>query len=136
MKENTMILKILEKDYSIYKFDTEYIINVNNLAEEFISITKTEDELSVVAQQNKFNDFIAIENDWKIIKIEGILDFNLIGILSKISNILAGEKISIFVLSTYNTDYIMVKRDDLNKTIETLIKNEYEVKKDNPKMNC
>lgn len=60
-----------------------------------------------------------------MLKIEGILDFSLIGILSKISTILANEKIGIFVVSTYNTDYILVKKENLEKAVESLKKENY-----------
>ncbi len=50
-----------------------------------------------------------MENDWKCIKVEGVLDFSLTGILSSLANTLAENKISIFAISTYNTDYILVK---------------------------
>ena len=123
-----MKLELLEKDYSIYKFNTEYVVNLKSQSDEFFSITKTNEELSIVAQENAFNDFLKIEIGWKILKINGLLDFTLIGILSKISTILANEKISIFVISTYNTDYIMVKKENIIKAMEILRKNNYEIK--------
>ena len=64
----------------------------------------------------------------KILRINGILNFNLVGILSKISTILANENISIFVMSTFNTDYIMVKKENIKNAIEILKKNNYEIK--------
>jgi hypothetical protein len=118
----------LDNKYSVYKFDPEYTVNINILPEEFISITRTKDELSIVAQQNKYSDFIKVENNWKMLKINGILDFALIEILSKISTVLAKEDISIFVISTYNTDYIIINEKDIEKAIEVLLKNGYKVK--------
>ena len=123
-----MVLELLKNEYSIYKFSPEYTVGENIFMEEFINITKTEEELSIVAPVNKFNDFIAVENGWKILKIEGILDLGLIGILSKISGILANENISIFAMSTYNTDYIMVQEKNIKKALDILIKNQYEIK--------
>lgn len=60
-------------------------------------------------------------------KIEGILDFSLIGILSKISSILAKNQISIFVISTFNTDYILIKEEKIKEAISILIEEGYEV---------
>lgn len=57
---------------------------------------------------------------WKSLKIEGILDFALIGILSKINNILAENNISIYAISTYNTDYILTKKDEFEKACKIL----------------
>ena len=123
-----MVLELLKNEYSVYKFDPEYVINGNILTNEFISITRTKDELSIVAQENELNGFLEVENGWKILKINGILNFSLVGILSKISTILANENISIFVMSTFNTDYIMVKKENIKNAIEILIKNNYEIK--------
>jgi len=123
-----MVLELLENEYSVYKFDPEYGINGNILTNDFISITRTKDELSIIAQKNELNGFLEVENGWKIFKINGILNFSLVGILSKISTILANENISIFVMSTFNTDYIMVKKENIKNAIEILIKNNYEIK--------
>jgi len=70
----------------------------------------------------------AREDGWKGFRIEGILDFSLIGILSKISAILADNKIGIFAVSTYNTDYILVKEGDLERAAQALSKAGYVVK--------
>ena len=58
-----------------------------------------------------------------MLKVEGPLDFSLIGILSEISGILAKEKISIFVVSTFDTDYILVKEENFEKSIKVLSDN-------------
>jgi hypothetical protein len=122
-----MLLELLEGEYSVYKITNEESF-VNNIFEtKFISITKTEDEVSVVATSNFFHDFEKVEDGWKILKIDGVLDFSLIGILSKISTILANEEIGIFVISTYNTDYIMIKKENIEKAITILTKNKYEI---------
>ena len=94
---------------------------------DFFSITKTEDEVSVVMLQDKIKSEIKAEKDWKILKIEGILDFSLIGILSKISSILAKNQISVFVISTFNTDYILIKEEKIEEAIFILTQEEYEV---------
>ena len=115
-----MILKLLDKDYSVYQFNINHQIDCSVLDNDFISITKTKDEISVVAITGIFEHYIKREDNWKILKIDGILDFALTGIISKISTILAKNGISVFVISTYNTDYIMVKEDKLEETIKVL----------------
>jgi hypothetical protein len=62
-----MVLELLENEYSIYKFAPDFIITENICFSEFISITKTKDEISIVAPINKFKDFIEAEIGWKII---------------------------------------------------------------------
>jgi uncharacterized protein len=124
-----MILELLDKDYTVYKLSVKEEIDSKIIGNDFISITKTEDEISIVTVSGAIKYFEKKEENWKLFKISGILDFNLIGIISKISAILAAQEISIFVMSTYNTDYIMVKKDNLEKTIKVLEQNEYVIKK-------
>ena len=57
---------------------------------------------------------------WKAFCIQGALDFSLIGILSIIATVLANNNISIFAVSTYNTDYILIKNEDYQKSLEIL----------------
>lgn len=98
-------------------------INVDN---EFLFIGKTDEEISVVCDEEYIpSDCIDISKNWKCIKIIGTLDFSLIGILSKISTILAENNIGIFVVSTYNTDYILVKQDKIDLAKKCLEKNNY-----------
>ena len=70
-----------------------------------------------------------IERDdgWRGFRIQGVLDFSLIGILSKLSGILAEHKIGIFAVSTYNTDYILVKEANFNRALEALVSEGYTV---------
>ena len=95
----------------------------------FFSVTKTEDEISVVMLQDKISSDVKVEKDWRILKVEGTLDFSLIGILAKISEILAKNSISIFVISTFNTDYILVKEEKIEKAMTVLSKEGYEISK-------
>lgn len=95
----------------------------------FFSVTKTEDEISVVMLQDKISKEIKAEKDWRILKVEGTLDFSLIGILAKISSVLAENQISIFVISTFNTDYILVKEENIEKAMAVLNLEGYEIKR-------
>jgi hypothetical protein len=122
-----MVLELLEKDYSVYQFGVNHQIDKSVFNNDFISITKTNDELSVVAITGLFEQFVKREDNWKILKIDGILDFTLTGIISKISAILANNGIVVFVISTYNTDYILVKEDKLEEAIKVLEESEYKV---------
>lgn len=70
---------------------------------------------------------IECDNGWKGFNIQGILDFFIIGILSKISTLLAGNKIGIFAVSTYNTDYIFTKEENFGKATNFLKNNGYEI---------
>lgn len=119
IKESLAVCR-LEKDDKIPTFATEG---------DFFSITKTEDELSLVCSSKNVPDNIICEKDWRALKVEGPLDFSLIGILSSISAILAENKVSIFAISTYDTDYILVKDKDLDNSIIALEKENYNILK-------
>jgi hypothetical protein len=123
-----MNFEVLEFNYSIYRFGTGSELPEWVYSSGFYSITRTRDEISVVAAQNDLiPGDIVCNKDWRIIKIEGPLDFSLTGIISDISAIFKRKKISIFALSTYDTDYFLVKQKDLNIAIQALIENGHKV---------
>ena len=122
-------IRLLQGTYAVCQIkDTENILNCFD-EKDFFSITKTEDEISVVMLQDKIASDVKVEKDWRILKVEGTLDFSLIGILAKISEILAKNSISIFVISTFNTDYILVKEEKVEKAILVLSEDDYEISK-------
>ncbi|MGM7683327.1 ACT domain-containing protein [Cytobacillus sp. Hm23] len=119
-------MKLLDGLYGVCRLDpTDKIPSWLN-TEEFFTITKTSDELSIICNTNSIPNGIIYEKDWKIIKVEGPLDFSEIGILANISSTLATEKISIFAISTYDTDYILVQVAEIHNAIDALMKNGYD----------
>ncbi len=120
-----MQLKILNNKLKVVKLKSNETVPEIVYKQEFYSITKTDEELSIVLDEGIEIQSNIVEDNWRAIKIVGTLDFALIGILSKISTILAQSEISIFAISTYNTDYILVKADKLEKAIKVLEQNEY-----------
>ena len=127
MAEKVLTMKLLKEKYGVSRLDKNELIPKWAQNSDFFSITKTCDELSIVCSQDDIPNDIKCEKDWRILKIEGQLDFSLIGILSSISTILAQKGISIFAISTYDTDYILVKNKDIDNAIESLIKERYEI---------
>ena len=92
-----------------------------DLSKDFYFIGKTDEEISLVCKtENTPQNTIDRDDGWKGFRIQGVLDFSLIGILSKISTILANNKIGIFAVSTYNTDYILVKEENYDKALNVL----------------
>jgi hypothetical protein len=79
--------------------------------ESFWSLTRTLDELSLVSGLQSHPSFAKIEGPWVLFQVEGVLDFGLTGILNSLTKPMADAGISIFAISTYNTDYILVKSD-------------------------
>jgi uncharacterized protein len=90
--------------------------------EDLVSVTRTSDELSIVCPQKKVPEGIRSERDFRVLKIRGPLDFSLVGVLSGLAGPLADAGISIFALSTFDTDYILVKQEHLGRAAEILIR--------------
>ena len=87
---------------------------------DFTSITRTADELSVVCGLRDVPAGIRCEKGYRCMKVEGPLDFALTGIISSLATVLAQEGIGIFPVSTYDTDYILVKEEQLGKAVQAL----------------
>jgi uncharacterized protein len=86
----------------------------------FASVTRTADELSLVCAESVVPRGIQCEPGWRIFKVEGPLDFTLTGILASVAQPLAEAAVSIFTISTYDTDYVMVKDQDVEKAVQAL----------------
>ncbi len=86
----------------------------------FLSVTYTTDELSIVCAGDAVPDDVQCERNWRALKVQGPLDFSLTGILAALASPLASADIAIFVLSTYDTDYILVKETVLQQAIAVL----------------
>ncbi|HAP19761.1 MAG TPA: ACT domain-containing protein [Lachnospiraceae bacterium] len=113
-----MELKKIQKEFSVCKLND---ISVIDFTDEFCFIGKTDEELSLVCSTERVPvNTVERDDGWKAFRIQGVLDFSLIGILSRISAILAENKIGIFAVSTYNTDYILVKKENYQRALEAL----------------
>lgn len=120
-----MEIKKIDYDFSVCKVKDFSKVNLDN---EYCFIGKTDEENSLVCiTENTPDNVTEREDDWKAFRIQGVLDFSLIGILAKISALLAENKIGIFAISTYNTDYILTKKDNYEKALEVLINAGYQV---------
>ncbi|WP_029163182.1 ACT domain-containing protein [Clostridium scatologenes] len=120
-----MEIKIINQNFSICKVED---LSQIDYSDKFYFISKTDEELSLVCSTKLVpENAVECDNGWKGFRIQGILDFSLIGILSKIATLLAKNKIGIFTVSTYNTDYIFTKEENFEKAIKVLENNEYKV---------
>ena len=120
-----MELKILEHRLSVCKVSD---VSAIDLKSDFFFLGKTDEELSLVCKTDEIpSKTTAREDGWRGFRIQGVLDFSLIGILSELSGILAEHQIGIFAISTYNTDYILVKEADLNRALEVLASEGYTI---------
>ena len=99
-----------------------------DLEADFYFIGKTDEELSLVCRtEDTPQNTVERDDGWRGFRIQGDLDFSLIGILSKLSGILAEHKIGIFAVSTYNTDYILVKEENYERALTVLASEGYTI---------
>jgi hypothetical protein len=127
MSGKILTMKLLEGKYGVCRLDKSALFPEWANNSDFISITRTSDELSIVCSQDNIPGEVKCERDWGILKIEGPLDFSLVGILASISAILAKAGVSIFAVSTFDTDYILVKNRDISCAVKALGEEGYEV---------
>ncbi|HEY4525795.1 MAG TPA: ACT domain-containing protein [Candidatus Paceibacterota bacterium] len=114
-----LTISVLPQDLSVCRFGSN---DAPKLPERgFYSITKTADELSVVCESDAIPpNCPKVEKGWRALKVEGPLDFSLTGILASLATPLAEAGISIFAISTYDTDYVLVKSENLPGAVEVL----------------
>ncbi|MBR0305518.1 MAG: ACT domain-containing protein [Lachnospiraceae bacterium] len=124
-----MVLKKLPYKLTVCKVADIKEIDLNT---EFYFIGRTDEEISLVCKTEDTPAATTERDDgWRGFRIEGVLDFSLIGILSKLSGILAENSIGIFAVSTFNTDYILVKGGNFERAMTVLADAGYTVKEEN-----
>ncbi|MCH5261555.1 MAG: ACT domain-containing protein [Lachnospiraceae bacterium] len=113
-----MRVEKIDYDFSICKVEDYSQVNFES---EYYFIGRTDEENSLVCITEDAPGNVTERDDgWKAFRIQGTLDFSLIGILSEISTLLAENEIGIFAVSTYNTDYILTKSDNYDKALKVL----------------
>ena len=114
---NTEFSVCTVRDYSMVDLDAEYCF-----------IGKTPEEKSLVcAAEAVPSNVLAREDGWKCLKVRGTLDFGLVGILSKLTGVLANCGIPVFAVSTFMTDYIFLKKENFQKAVGALQESGYEI---------
>lgn len=118
MENSSIILELLPD-----RFTVEKLISADrfDFRGDFWFLAKTDEEISLVCRTADVPEGVTDREDgWKMMRIQGTLDFSLVGILSGIAELLACSDISIFVQSTYNTDYILIKEEKLEQALQVL----------------
>lgn len=120
-----MKIKKIHQEFSICQVEDYSLVNLDS---EYSFIGKTDEEKSLVCITVEVpSNVIQRDDGWKAFCIQGVLDFSFIGILAKIATILADNNISIFAVSTYNTDYVLMKSENYRKGLEVLKSMGYEI---------
>jgi hypothetical protein len=131
MKEHKTRLKltliILRETFAICRLDKDALIPDWAFQGGPFSVTRTKDELSIVSPQVNVPKGIVSSQGWSCLKVKGPLDLSSTGIISSIATALEQEGISLFSISTYDTDYVMVKEKDLEKAVFALTEASYRI---------
>lgn len=124
-----LTLTILPQKMAIARFQKNHWPGPWWLSADFFSLTQTEEELSIVCDEAAVpRDVNKVERGWRCFKVLGPLDFGLVGILAKLSAILAEANIPIISISTHDTDHIMVRDVNVKETTEALKKAGFTIK--------
>jgi hypothetical protein len=123
------VLTVLDNEFTIYRFRRDKPVPRSVYESPFYWVGKTDEELSIVSDSGTVLDGGERNTGWSCIKAIGPIDFSATGILAALSAVLAEARISIFALSTYNTDFILVKTVQLERAITALGEAGYTVQK-------
>ena len=120
-----LTLRWIDGEFTVHRFSAEVSIPPSILTTPFLTISRTNNELSIVAPSDVPIDSPTSESGWVMFVFDGTLDFSLTGILAGIAQPLAAVGVSIFAISTFDTDYVMVKREQKVLAKDTLIEAGY-----------
>ena len=129
MKQRQFQLSLLKDKYGICTLPNTAPIPDWALTQSLASITRTEKELTIVCRLEILPSQYQSDLNWRCFKIDGSFDLNQIGVISSISSPLADAGISIYVISTYDTDYFLIQEQNLEKTISVLSNSGHYIKK-------
>jgi hypothetical protein len=123
----SFVISVLKDDYKVCRLNAFDGIPEWVLETPLSSITRTAEELSIVCPNQVAPEQLKCEQEWKCLKIQGPLGFEETGIISSLTKVLADAEISVFVLSTFETDYILVKRMNIEKAAKVLADKGHEI---------
>ncbi|MBP7691278.1 MAG: ACT domain-containing protein [Anaerolineales bacterium] len=118
MKHLSLDLSVLPGRWAVCRLPAEAPVPDWALAGAWFSVTRTADELSIVCAEEAAPAVVAAERGWRAVKVAGPLDFSLVGILAALTGPLALAGVSVFAVSTYDTDYLLVKAAQLSAALE------------------
>lgn len=122
-----MKLKVINGDFTVSQVKDYSQVD---LTKQYTFVETTDKEKSLVClTANTPTNTIKRDDGWRAFRVQGPLDFSLIGILAKIAGLLADHQISIFAVSTYNTDYVLIRQEKFNQALAVLNDNGYEIEK-------
>lgn len=122
-----LTLAVLEERLAVCRLDAGEIPPWATEASYF-SVTRTEDELSIVCPEENVPEGVSQEQGWRALKLEGPFELSMVGILASVVQPLAGAGVSIFAVSTFDTDYVLVREGNLDLAVDALHEHGHEVR--------
>lgn len=120
-----MEIEVIKEEFTVCKVKD---FSEVDLTDTYCFVGKTDEECSLVCATEKTPEStIEREDGWRAFRLKGVLDFSLTGILAKIADLLAHREISIFAVSTYNTDYVLIKKEQFKKALSVLKEDGYSI---------
>lgn len=113
-------LTLLPHRYAVCRFAPEAPIPAEIMQGDLFCIMRTADELSIVCRETGAPAAELVERGWRALKLEGPFPFEMTGVLASVLSPLAEGGVSIFALSTYDTDYVLIKEDKLDAAVAVL----------------
>ena len=113
-------LCVLEEPLAVCRLERDSGVPDWTASGGFFSVTRTDDELSVVCPEERVPEGTVCERVWRALKVEGPLDFSLVGVLASLSAPLAEKGVGVLAIATYDTDYLLVKEEDLGLAADAL----------------
>lgn len=124
---NTLTLDVVPGSFAICRWPPGEQLPPWVMHGRFFSVTRTPAEWSAVCDAAAVPPGVTTEGPWSMLALRGPLDFNITGVLAGLATPLAGAGISIFAVSTYDTDYVLVRHDDLLRAVGVLREAGYDI---------
>jgi len=118
----SLTLSLLPGTFMICRLGAEAVVPDWASAGGLTSITRTGDELSIVCAEANVPEGVKSDRGWRCLKVAGPLDLSLTGVLASLANPLAEARINIFAISTFDTDYLLIKEEKISRALEVLIR--------------
>jgi hypothetical protein len=115
-----LTLIVVDDTFAICRLASDAPIPAWATASDFFSITRTAGELSIVCPQETVPEGVKCERGWRCLRVAGMMPFSVVGVLASLTAPLAEAEISLFAISTFDTDYLLVKAEDLESAVDVL----------------
>ena len=123
-----LALLVLDETFAVSRLSGDAPIPTWAAAGSFFSVTRTAEELSVVSRQDLVPDGVRCERGWRCLRVAGTIPFSAVGVLASLATPLAEAGVSAFAVSTFDTDCLLVKENDLAAAVEALQRQGHTVK--------